>query len=219
MSAGEVLLWLRGPGFVLACVVLVFGGALRLVEIFGLGRRGDLAVPRTPSPGSGLRTVFSRSLPPRGMVRRSPVTYLGGYVFHCGLLLTVFFYRPHIEVFKGIFGLSWPGLPTPLIDLVAVFSLAALSALLAHRLADPVKRLISGPSDYLAWTLTVLPLLTGYLAYHHLFFDYRWLLIAHIAAVELLLVVLPFSKLFHTVAVFSARYYTGQIAGRKGVAL
>jgi hypothetical protein len=36
--------------------------------------------------------------------------------------------------------------------------------------------------------------------------------------VELLLVVLPFTKLIHTFTVFFSRWYNGAIAGRKGVA-
>jgi nitrate reductase gamma subunit len=110
-------------------------------------------------------------------------------------------------------------LPSPVVDLAAAASLIALIVLLANRLTDPVKRLLSGAGDYLVWLLTFLPLATGYLTYHHALFDYTWLLALHIASVEVLLAVLPFTKLFHTVSIFISRFYTGQIFGRKGVAL
>jgi nitrate reductase gamma subunit len=152
------------------------------------------------------------------MVARAPVTYFGGYVFHIGLFITVFFYIPHIELLRALFGLSWPGLPTPVVDAVAVASLAALLAVLVSRVRDPVKRLISGFQDYFVWALTFLPLLSGYLAYHHLLFDYTWLLALHILSAEALLALLPYTKLFHAVSVFISRWYNGDIFGRKGVA-
>ena len=219
MNATDFLLWVRGPGLTLAAAIFFFGLALRFIEIYGLGRRADLAVPRDPSPGSGWRTIVARSLPPPGMVKRAPVTYIGGYVFHLGLALILFFFVPHIEAFKGVFGLSWPGLPTPLIDFATVAAIVALFALLAHRIADPVKRLISGPGDYVVWALTLLPLLTGYLAARHMVLEYTWMLGLHILSAEILFAALPFTKLFHAFSLFVSRFYTGQIFGRKGVAL
>jgi nitrate reductase gamma subunit len=218
MTAGDLLIWTRGPGLTIALVALVFGVLLRLFEIYSLGRKTDLSPGRPDSPGSGWRTLLSRSLPPPGMVARAPVTYFGGYVFHIGLFITVFFYIPHIELLRALFGLSWPGLPTPVVDAVAVASLAALLAVLVSRVRDPVKRLISGFQDYFVWALTFLPLLSGYLAYHHLLFDYTWLLALHILSAEALLALLPYTKLFHAVSVFISRWYNGDIFGRKGVA-
>lgn len=218
MSALELLTWARGTGLTLALAVCTFGILLRLFEIFSLGRKTDLSKPREHSPGSGWRTIFSRSLPPPGLMKRAPVTYVGGYVFHIGFAITLFFFVPHIELVRGLFGISWPGLPTQVIDIAAVAAILALIAVLASRLSNPVKRLLSGFQDYLAWLLTFLPLATGYLAFHHLLIDYTLALALHILSVELLLVALPFTKLFHTVSVFISRWYNGDIFGRKGVA-
>ena len=152
------------------------------------------------------------------MLGRAPLTYLGGYVFHIGMALAVFFFVPHIELFRGLLGLHWPGLPNPLVDVASIAAIMALLALLVGRFADPVKRLLTGPGDWLAWALTFMPLITGYAAYHHLFENYTLTLALHVLSVELLLVVLPFSKLFHAFGLFLARWYNGDISGRKGVA-
>ncbi len=218
MSHLDLLTFARGSALNWALMIFVAGVVLRLFEILGLGRKADLAKPRTDSPGSGWRTIFTRSLPAEGMLKRDPVTYIGGYVFHLGLLLTIFFSAAHIEFFHGMLGLSWPSLPSALIDTSVVAAMIALVMLLAHRLSNPVKRSLSGFGDYLAWTLTLLPLLTGYLAYHHLLFEYTLMLALHLFSVELLLVMLPFTKLFHTFSVFISRWYNGDIFGRKGTA-
>ncbi|MDO8927125.1 MAG: hypothetical protein Q7U94_09470 [Sideroxyarcus sp.] len=218
MNHLDLLTFARGSALNWALIIFTAGVVLRLFEILGLGRKADLAKPRLDSPGSGWRTMFTRSLPPEGMLKRDPVTYIGGYVFHVGLFLGIFFFAPHIEFFRSMTGLGWPALPSALVDASVVAAIVALAALLAHRLNNPVKRMLSGFGDYLAWALTLLPLLTGYMAYHHLFVEYTLMLALHLFSVELLLVCLPFTKLFHTFSVFISRWYNGEIFGRKGVA-
>ncbi len=218
MSNLELLTWARGPALAWAMGICVAGIVLRLFEIFALGRKADLSPRRLISPGSGWRTMLSRSLPPAGMLRRSPVTYVGGYVFHVGLFAAILLFAPHIALIRSLVGIGWPALASPLVDALVIAAMAALLVLLAHRVADPVKRLLSGGGDYLAWAATALPLLTGYLAVHHLGLDYTLMLALHILTVEALLVLLPFTKLFHTVSLFAARWYNGDIFGRKGVA-
>ena len=218
MNHLDLLTFARGSALNWALIIFAAGVVLRLFEIFGLGRQIDLAQPRTDSPGSGWRTMFTRSLPPQGLLKRDAVTYIGGYVFHLGLLATIFFFAPHIEFIRDLFGIGWPSLPSALVDASAVAAIAALLVLLAHRLTNPVKRMLSGYGDYLAWALTLLPLLTGYLAYHHLLFEYTLMFALHLFSVELLLVLLPFTKLFHTFSVFISRWYNGDIFGKKGVA-
>lgn len=218
MNHLDLLTFARGSALNWALIIFVAGTVLRFFEIFGLSRKADLARPRTDSPGSGWRTMLTRSIPPQGMLKREPVTYIAGYVFHLGLFLAIFFFAPHIEFFRSITGLTWPALPSALVDASVVAAIVALVVLLAHRLNNPVKRMLSGFGDYLAWSATLLPLLTGYMAYHHLMFEYTLMLALHIFSVELLLVLLPFTKLFHTFSVFVSRWYNGDFFGRKGVA-
>jgi len=214
----DLLTFARGSALNWALIIFAAGVVLRLFEIFGLGRKADLAKPRLNSPGSGWRTIFTRSLPPEGMLKRDPVTYIGGYVFHFGLFIAMFFFAPHIEFFRSMTGLSWASLPNAMVDASVVAAIVALGVLLAHRLNNRVKRMLSGFGDYLAWAVTLLPLLTGYMAYHHLFVEYTLMLALHLFSVELLLVLLPFTKLFHTFSVYISRWYNGEIFGRKGVA-
>ena len=218
MNHLDLLTFARGSALNGALMLCTVGIVLRLFEIFGLGRKDDLAKPRANSPGSGWRAIFTRSLPPPGMLKRDPITYIGGYVFHLGMLITILFFAPHIEFIRSMVGLGWSNLPSPLVDASAVASIIALGMLLAHRLNNPVKRMLSGFGDYVAWTVTLLPLLTGYLAYHHLLVEYTLMLALHLFSVELLLVLLPFTKLFHTFSVFISRWYNGDIFGRKGTA-
>jgi nitrate reductase gamma subunit len=218
MNETDLLHWARGPGLEYASMIFVFGMILRLIEIFMLGRKNNLAELRSNGIAAGIRTIFSRSVPSdKNTFRRSIYTLVAGYVFHIGLFVALFLLAPHIQIFKSIFGLVWPALPTTVVDFFVVLSLISLLAILWHRLTHPVIRFLSTGQDYLVWALTFLPLLTGYMSYHHLFISYTTMLALHILSVELLLVVFPFSKLTHAFTLFISRYYNGMMAGQKGV--
>jgi len=218
MSSAEFLLLVRGPLLSAALAVFAFGMALKLFEILMLGRRKNLAKLRSSGIGAGFRTIITRSIPAdHNTLKRSLFMVVAGYAFHIGLFVVLFLLTPHILLIQSLTGLSWPGLPTPLVDLFAVIAMVALLALLWRRLTHPVLKFLSTGGDYLVWTLSFVPLLTGYMAYHHLFFPYTMLLALHILSVELLLVLFPFTKLTHTFTLFLSRWYNGSIAGQKGV--
>lgn len=219
MSEIELLAFARGDGLRWAVAILVGGLLLRLAEILSLGRRIDLSPTRPGQGGAGWRTVVMRSLPRGVLARTGTVTYVLGYVFHLGFFITLLFALPHIRLFAHQFGVSWPGLPTPVVDAVALTTLLALVATLIHRLWHPVKRALSDPGDYIAWALTVLPVLTGYLAFHHLWLPYTTLLALHLLSAEALLAAIPFTRLAHAATFILARWYTGEALGHKGAAL
>ncbi len=217
MNEIELLNWVRGPGLNIAVAVFLLGTIWRLFEIYSLGRKKDLSAPRHAAGASGLHTVVRRSLPPPGMLKRSPVSYIGGYTFHIGLAIVVFFFAPHIVLIENLIGLSWPALPSQLIDLAAVVTMAAMVLMLVDRINKPVKRYLSTFEDYFTWAVTFLPVLTGYLAVKHLLLPYTAMLALHILSVEILLIVLPFTKLFHVFTLFASRWYNGNANAHKGV--
>jgi nitrate reductase gamma subunit len=221
MIMGELqfLTWVRGTGLNLAISIFLLGVLVRLLEIYSLGRKKDLAEPRSVAGASGMNTVFRRSIPADGMLKNSPITYIGGYVFHIGLAIIVFLFAPHIKFFQDLLGFSWPGLPSQAVDFAAVLTIVALLLILFDRISKPVKRYLSTFQDWFTWALTFLPVLTGWMAVQHLLLPYTTMLALHILTVELLLVFLPFTKLFHAFTVFGSRWYNGTVNGHKGVAV
>ncbi|HNQ04452.1 MAG TPA: hypothetical protein PKH69_07545 [Thiobacillaceae bacterium] len=217
MNELQFLTWVRGPGLEIAVSIFLLGVIWRLIEIYSLGRQKDLAAPRHTPGASGWHTVVRRTVPLPGMLRRAPVSYIGGFVFHFGLFIVVFLFAPHIKLIEAVTGLSWPGLPSQFVDLVAVVTLAAMVVVLVDRINNPVKRYLSTLGDWLTWTVTFLPVLTGWLAVRHLLLPYTTMLALHILSVEVLLVVLPFTKLFHAFTLFGSRWYNGATNGHKGV--
>ena len=217
MTETEFLLWVRGPALQVASIIFILGLAVRVLEILLLGRKTDLAEARGSAVAGGLRTILMRTFQDAGTWKRSTFTLIAGYVFHIGLFITILLYAPHILVIEEVLGVSWPALPTPVVDATAVITIIALIAVLIHRLSDPVIRFLSRFQDYVVWFVTILPLITGYIAFHRIGLSPPMLIAIHILSVELLMVVFPFTKLTHAVTLFMARYYNGAISGYRGV--
>jgi nitrate reductase gamma subunit len=217
MTETEFLMWVRGPAFQVATLVFVIGIIVRILEVLLLGRKANLAEARGSAIAGGLRTILTRMWPDRGTLQRSTFTVVAGYVFHIGLFVTIFLYAPHILLIRDVFGVGWPALPTTIIDAATVVTIITLLAVLIYRLRSPVQRFLSGFQDYFVWLVTILPMITGYLAFHRIGLTPPMLLAIHILSVELLMVTFPFTKLMHAFTLFMARWYNGAIAGYRGV--
>ena len=217
MTEAQFLLWVRGPAFDVATIIMCAGIVVRLMEILLLGRKRNLAEQRGSELAGGFGTILRRMLPDAGTFKRSSFTVITGWVFHVGLFVVIFLFVPHILVFEEVTGLSWAGLPSNIVDAVTVVTIATLVAVLVYRLIDPVQRMLSEFGDYLAWAVTILPLVTGWLAFHRVGAAPPMLVAIHILSVEVLMVLLPFTKLAHAFTLWMARWYNGAIAGYKGV--
>ena len=217
MTEIELLAWARGPGFQIACMIFVFGIIVRFFEILMLGRKANLAEAKGSAMSSGLRTVFSRTVPDAATFKRSSFTIVAGYIFHIGLFVVIFLFAPHILFFKDLLHISWPALPSTVIDATSVITIITLIVVLVHRLRDPVKRFLSTFDDYLGWFVTILPLITGYIAFHRVGMSAPSLIAIHLISIQLLMIVFPFTKLMHAFTLVLARWYNGAISGYRGV--
>ncbi|HET9701588.1 MAG TPA: nitrate reductase [Burkholderiales bacterium] len=227
----ELLEFARGPGMFWSVVIFVIGVLWRLVGIVLLRSKADLSEPRNPAAWRGLRNIVMRSWPRREFLGGTVFNETMGYVFHVGFLVALFFFLPHLLFFRDVsqgligtsfgqvFGFSWPALPGGMIYFFSAVSVAALIAVLIHRLISPVKRLISNFDDYFSWFVTIAPLVTGMLAYSHVGAPYQTLLALHLLSVNLLLVWFPFGKLMHSFTIFATRSVQGMQFERKGASL
>ena len=222
----------RGPALQWSIVIFVVGVLWRLLGVLLLRTRKDLSEPRKDAAWKGLRLIALRSWPRKEFLGGTAFGEVMGYAFHIGFLLALFFYVPHVlffaDIARGLFGtdlhgltgLNWPTLPNGVVTLLSAISIAALVAVLIHRIVSPVKRLISNFDDYFSWLVTIAPLATGMAAFAHLGgWPYERLLAVHLLSAELLLVWFPFGKLMHAFTIFVARGSTGMLFERKGASL
>lgn len=223
----DLLDWARGPLLWAAIGVFVAGSAWRLWRILGLPRQPERSPPRAgaPSPAAGALAAIVRGMwPRRDFGQTAAVTTFNGYVLHVGLALVVLGYAPHIAFIRRLTGLSWPALPDAVMVVAAAATMLSLLMALWLRIAEPVRRQISSADDYVSWTVTFLPFVTGMavmaepssaLLAHAT--AYRTPLAIHLLTLELLLVWFPFGKLMHAVLFAFSRGATGMRFSHRGV--
>lgn len=226
----DLLSFAKGPILQISLCVLLLGVCWRSVGILALRGAPLLSPARRPGAWKGLRLTALRSWP-RPEFRGAMGLEIVSYAFHLCLFAAVLLYAPHVlfigDIVAGalgfnplaLVGLAWPTLSGQTIFLLGSVGTALLLAVFVHRLASPVKRLISTFDDYLSWFLTITPLASGLLAYGHYWIPYQTMLAVHILSVEALMIWFPFGKLFHPFTMFVARGVTGVLFERKGAAL
>lgn len=224
MDWNAILEFARGPMFYTALLVFLAGMAYRLFAVILLGWKAD----KVPNRGSKLRGVVASYIQGVGIwpfiprvrhtFNRNPMTYLAGGLFHLGLFVVVLLGTAHMLVWKSLLGFGWPTLPLPIIDWLSAATIVAMIALAINRRINPVLRLISGPAEWANLLIVFLPMITGYMMTHHLFFRYEVLYSLHMLSVNVLLIWIPFSRIAHFMFYFFSRTYHGAQAGKRAVA-
>jgi nitrate reductase gamma subunit len=210
----ELLEFARGPGLALSIIVFVLGLAWRLYRIFRRPVRADYSEPRRRDlAAGGLRAIFTKMLPPKG-VRIRGAQMANAYAYHIALALIAFGFAPHIAFIARYLGLAWPALPDAVTYIATAVAILGLIYALMTRLTDGVQRLLSSFDDYFSWAVTMAPLVTG-MALLPQPAPPAWIAL-HLLSLELLLVWLPFGKLAHAALVCVSRWRTGADFTRKG---
>lgn len=213
----ELLEFARGPALAFSAAVFFLGLAWRLYAIFRRPVRPEHSEPRRRDlAAGGLRAIFAKMLPPRGVKVRG-AAMANAYAYHIGLALVVFGFAPHIGFIERYTGVSWPAVPDAVFYLAAGVTIVGLLIALLRRLTDGVLRLLSGFDDYFSWFVTMAPMLTGMALIPAPAAPV--LLAIHLLSLELLLVWLPFGKLAHAALAFVSRWRTGADFTRKGAAV
>lgn len=209
--------FVEGPFFYLAAAVFVFGALWRFFGIIRIGRKKDIS-PAKGSEVVGFIRGNLRHFVPRGIfTKRTALHIIGGYGFHIGLFVLVFFAAPHIKfIDTRILGINWPAMPHWGFVVAAEFAFAGLVVLWVRRISDPVMRLISDKSDHLGTILTFLLMFTGCLAMQE---SHEVLRAIHMGTLDIWLLYFPFSRLMHAFTFVLARGNTGATYGRKGMSL
>jgi len=196
----SLLTFARGPLLIFSFAVFFLGLArlvgLTVIELVRAYRKaGDQVLP--------LKFMFKKSLGwivPVNALRGTRIPYtVASVVFHVGMLLVPLFLAGHIELVRKGVGLAWPALVPAVADVLTWTTLAALFVLILLRLVSRASRVLSGFQDWFLLVLCVVPFLTGYLVAHPAGNPIPFTLtyLVHVLSAELLLILIPFTKLAH----------------------
>lgn len=208
----------RGPALQWSIIIFAVGVLIRLFGAAFMLRNKVLSKPRKNDwVRGGFRTILTRTTPAPVFENRVRFQHYSGFIWHIGFIITLLFFQLHILFFKGLLGISWPGLPNDVIMVTGAVTAAVLVALLFRRMFHPVLRTISTVDDYISLFVTLAPVVTGMMAYAHLGPRYETMLAIHILSVAVFLIWVPLGKLMHMFLVFPSRFQQGAKFERRGV--
>ena len=209
--------FLTGPALWAAFIIFIVGIVVRVAYLYGLSRERDLVFYNHMDLKWGFRSIIHWLIPLGSVsLRTQPLFAIAFFIFHVCLLGVPIFLLAHNTLWQEAYGISLPSLPDSLADVLTVLFVISALVLLVRRIVRPEVRILSTAWDYFLLVLTSAPFVTGFLAYHQIG-PYKLTLILHILLSEILLVVIPFSKLGHIILFFFSRAFIGfEMGTRRG---
>jgi nitrate reductase gamma subunit len=219
----------RGPLFIAAWALFALGFAWRVVQYLRLTRVAAgaaiaLAPPVTtdePALLSG-RTFAGKLLLryhrwERGSVFGTHrIMARVSMLFHVVLFLLPLLLPAHNILFFQTFRVALPTLPEPFMDAMTLLLFAFGAFFLLRRILIPRVRALTTVRDYLVLLLVAAPFVSAYIAYHH-WLDYRTVLVTHMLIGELVIALIPFTRLGHMPFLLLNRFFTaGEYAWKPG---
>ncbi|WP_456324658.1 TmcC family electron transfer complex membrane anchor subunit [Desulfonauticus submarinus] len=209
----NVYTFLLGPGAWITWGIFLGGSIYRLVSITFLAKSRDEVVLRYFNLKFALRSILHWSIPfgTTNMRRHWIMTFIS-FCFHIGVIITPIFLSAHNILLKEYFNVYFITIPNWVADILTVFVLCSCIFFVLRKIFVREVRFVTSFTDYVLILLVFLPFLFGFLAYHQ-WFNYPLMLILHILFGEILLIVIPFTRLVHMIFAPLVRAYTGSEFG------
>jgi nitrate reductase gamma subunit len=197
----EWLEWARGPAFRFSIALMLLGlsrlavlNAINIVNVFSHARNHNI-------PWRLVARDTARWLLPYRAARPQAILTIASIVFHVAVIVTPIFLAAHIALWQRGLGIGWAAIPHSIADYLTLASIATALYLFFKRVSARVTRAMSRPQDYVLPLLIAIPFISGYLAMHPAVnpFEYNATMFVHVMSGNLILILMPFSKLSHAV--------------------
>ena len=197
-------LWIetaRGPFFRVALTIMILGLGYRVVVVvLQIATAWRRAADRR-LPGMDIAAATLGWLVPVRLLRSRPVYSAASFLFHVGVIVVPLFLVGHAALLAGILPRGWPTLNSTVADGLTLACLAALVVLLVGRVAVKSARKLTRAQDVLILVVLLMTVLFGFLAAHPTQspVNARSMLLFHILGGNLVLVLIPTTKIAHCV--------------------
>lgn len=213
--------FVEGPLLWISFLTFILGTTVRIVLVLATARKMDKFMIQHFSWKYVLATFGRWILPINKDVAKNPVFMPLVYIFHICLIIVPVWLAGHIALWEeSRFGWSWAALPDAWADWMTLTLIAISVFFLLRRLISPDIRLLSSPSDYGLIVVTALPFVTGYFLTHGTLDGIAFLgdnmPLLHLLSGELMLILIPLTRLSHAFLFFFSRAATAVEFARRG---
>jgi len=209
--------FLAGPALWATFIIFIGGLIIRIAYLYHLSRKKDHVFYNHTSFKWGIKSILYWVLPwGSASLRQQPVFSFMVFIFHITLLTVPLFLSAHNILWDESWGISLWSLPDALSDVMTVLLLISIIFLGIRRAVRSEVRILTQTWDYVLLGLTALPFVTGFLAYHQIG-PYELLMILHLLTAEIILILIPFTKLSHMILFVFTRAFIGfEMGSRRG---
>jgi len=216
--------FVEGPLLWIAVLTFIIGSLVRAALFLSASRKTDKIIYQHFSWKYVLATLGRWLLPINKDVVKNPIFTSLAYIFHICLIVVPIWLAGHISLWEeSRFEWSWTPIPDGLADWMTLIFLAIALFFLLRRIISADIRLISTFSDYFLLIVAALPFMTGFFFTHGTLDSIGFLgdnmQLIHMLSGELMLILIPFTKLSHYILFFFSRGATGIEFGRRGYSM
>lgn len=213
LTGPAVYNFVKGPLVWVSFLIFLGGSVYRFISLISLAKKDKVVYPYM-SVKYGLRSILHWIVPFASTnMRKRPLITLITFFFHICLILTPIFLLSHNILWYESWKIKWWTLPEGLADLMALVVIVSSVFFLFRKIISPEVRFVTYTSDYILLAIAAAPFITGFMAYHQLFFEYKPVVILHVLFGEIMLIAIPFTRLSHMLFFWLTRAYTGSEFG------
>jgi nitrate reductase gamma subunit len=204
---------LRGPLVWVAFFVFIGGSIYKIRDLVRLAKNEKVVMPYMDLKLS-LRSILHWLVPFASVNwRKRWVITTVTFLFHIGLVLLPIFLLAHNVLIYESWGISWWTVSEGFADVMTMIVIGSCIFFALRRVFAPEVRFVTSSDDFLILTISFLPFLTGFLAYHQLLLSPKTMTILHMLFGEIMLIAIPFTRLGHMFYFFLTRSYIGSQFG------
>ena len=202
-----------GPLVWVAFIIFIGGSIYRLVSMALLAKKKDPMVYAYMHPKFALRSIFHWIIPFASVnSRKNPILTIVTFLFHIGLIFVPIFLFAHIILFKESWNISWWFLSDGAADFMTLIVIAGCIFFAVRRITQPEVKFLTSPSDFVIIAIIAAPFVTGFWTYHQ-WAGQQLMAVLHMLSGEIMLAVIPFTRLSHMLFFPFTRGYMGSEFG------
>ena len=209
----DIYTLITGPLAWLSFAVFLGGSLFRFITLFKLAKEKDASVFEYMNLKFALRSIAHWLTPfaTRNM-RINPAMTVVTFAFHLCLFIAPLFLFAHVVLIEESFGFHFPTLPNSVADIFSLVVVISCLFFAARRVMLPEVKYLTTWVDIAILLVVAAPFLTGFWVFHQ-WAGFETMTLVHIVSGELMLAIIPFTKLFHMFLFPFIRGYIGSEFG------
>jgi nitrate reductase gamma subunit len=213
LTSPEFYDFLKGPMVWISFIVFIGGSIFRITSL--LSKLKNVKIIRTyMSLKYSLRSIIHWIIPFASTnMRKHPWFTVVAFLFHICLIVTPLVLLAHNKLWYESWQIRLWSIPEAVADAMTLTVIFCVIIFILRRIIAPEVRFVTFTSDFIILAIAAAPFISGFLAYHQLFFDYKLMVALHILLGEIMLMAIPFTKLSHMLFFWLTRAYAGSDFG------